>query len=458
VLHGVVENLFIINMADAFLLLTLYGGLVVLFFLFFRLFYKDNSKAAFATFISFVIYFFFGAIHDFIKPVVPAFFSKYSFLLSFLLLGYLLLLYWLRNRRPGNRFFVYLNVLFFTLIIFDLIRIIQKMDDEKSRDLVLKSKTGMSKPNVYLLMLDEYAGPEQLQRSFNFSNQSFLDSLSALGFALNKHAASNYSSTPFSVASLLSMSFHDELKNFDYTDANLNYCYKKISQSYVVSGLRSLGYRFFNYSIFDFEGESKLISGSFLKSGTELITTQTLWSRVKKDLYYNFILRNMRESSLYKNYMLKDFHNNELLYRKTVQQASQSSSQPKFVYTHLLMPHFPYYFNAKGVVNSWEQISPESMSNEKLYLGYLQYVNEKILSLLNVIISSDKDAVILLLSDHGYRYANDGDLVFSNLMAVYNSKKKEHSTLADSNVNVFRVLFNDLFETQFPLLPDKHFR
>jgi hypothetical protein len=458
VVHGWVENFFIINLPDILRLFLYYIGAVILFFGIFKFLYKNNSKAALATFLTFIIYFFFGAIHDFVKQHVSALFSKYSFLLSFLLLVYLLLLYWLRTRRPGKKFLVYLNVLLVILISVDLVVIVQKINRKKSSELIIASKPGMAKPNVYLLVLDEYAGIEQLRHSFHFSDQSFLDSLSTRGFTINRNATCNYSSTPFSMASLLSMSFHDELKKFDYTTENMKYCYKKILQSSVVSGFKSLGYRFYNYSIFDFEGESKLISGSFLKSGPELITSQTLWSRVKKDLYYNFILQNMRKSSLYTDYMMKDYYNNDLLYRITMQQAGLPSLQPKFVYTHLLMPHFPYYFNAKGNMNSWDQIAPENMTNKTLYLGYLQYVNGKVLSLLNAITTADKNAIILLLSDHGYRYAGDGDYVFSNLMAVYNSKKTVNSNLPETNVNVFRSLFNDLFKTQLPLLPDKHFR
>jgi hypothetical protein len=380
-------------------------------------------------------------------------------LLVFLLLAYLFSLLGLKRRAFGKKPAVYLNVLFIFLIFMDLMLIIYQVEKNKSKQFAIVETTPLAKPNVYLLVLDGYAGTKQLQYTFHFHNDVFLDSLSALGFSVMKNSTSNYSSTPFSIASLLSMSFHKELKNFEYTDENLNYCYKKITQSNVVSGFTSLGYQFINYSIFDIKGETSLINKTFLKSGTDLITAQTLWSRIKRDLYDNFIIKHMRGSSLYKDFMMKDYYNNELLYDRTLRQTVVSYSKPKFVYTHLLMPHFPYYFNANGDLNGMDKISPENMDNEHLYLEYLQYANGKILTLLNKIIREDKNSIILLLSDHGYRYAGDGNLIFSNLSAIYDNQLRIKDYAASvTNVKVFRVLFNNLFQTQLQLLPNKSFK
>lgn len=414
-------------------------------------------KAAFATFGTFAFYFFFGAFHDSLKHIAPAF-SKYSIILPFILISYILLLWYLKIVKQSKRLAVYLNILFIILIAFDLFGIIPKLVNTKSKHFTINEAQGLQKPNVYLLVLDGYAGFQQLQSTFKFTNESFLSSLSTLGFTVAKSATSNYAATPFSMASLLSMSYHDDLKNLQYTDENLKYCYKKILQSEVVSGFRSIGYHIVNNSIFDIKDKEAIISKTFLKSGTELITAQTLLSRVRKDLYYNFIIQYLRKSSLYKRFIMEDFRNNELLYEKTFKQSEVFTTQPLFIYTHLLMPHFPYYFNAKGELNDEESLGPENLRNKNLYLAYLQFVNGKVLNLLKQIIQNDKKAVILLLSDHGYRYANDGKLMFSNLSAIYDSESRiRNYTTSISNVNVFRVLFNDLFKTNIPLLPSKNF-
>lgn len=460
VLHGFMEHQGLIDYADAFILLLSYLGTAIVVVFLFRFLFSDISKAALATFAGFFIFFFFGTIHDFLKQSGPVFFSRYGYLLPSLFLLYLFFVFGLRRKNLGKRHAVYLNVLLVLLIVTDLVAVAWNATRNKTGGFVITERPGVAKPDVYLLMLDEYAGEEQLQQIFRFSNNQFLDSLSALGFQIAKSSASNYSATPFSMASLLSMSYHLELKNFKYTDENLNYCYKKISQSNVVSGFKSLGYQFVNYSIFDFKSERSIINKTFLKSGIELITTQTLWSRVKRDLWDNFIANHMGTSSLYDDLIMKDHKNNELLYEKTLQEAKSRSVQPRFIYTHLLMPHFPYYFNAEGKLNDKKlMLGSENMYNQELYIGYLQYANQRVLHLVNEIIRADKSAVILLLSDHGYRYANDPSFIFLNLSAIYDPRNIVSSyPYSSSNVNVFRRLFNDLFDAQLPFLVDKQYK
>jgi hypothetical protein len=459
VLHGSLENLFLINSGDILLLILFY--LVIeacLFFIFIKI-YKNAFKSALAVFVSFFIYFFFGAVHDIIKSLVHNFLSSYSFLLILLILSYLFLLFHLKQIRLNRKLAVYLNFLFVLLIFTDIVLITLNVIRYDRKEFSIAATSSIFKPNIYLIVVDGYAGENQLKSTFNFQNDLFLNGLRALNFSVIKNANSNYSATPFSIASLLSMSYHNDLNNFKYTDKNLNYCYKKISRSDVVSGLKSVGYQFFNYSIFDIQGEKSLINKTFLKSGTELITSQTLWNRVKRDLYENFIFSYMRNSYLYEHLIMQDYYNNELVYNRTIDLSFKYSTSPKFVYTHLLMPHFPYYFNSNGKLNSIDQLGPETINNKVLYLEYLQYANGKILALLNKLISGDKNALILLLSDHGFRYANDGNLIYSNLLAIYDKNHyiSKIETL-NSNVNVFRLVFNSLFQSKLKLLPDKNFK
>ena len=459
VLNGLRVNPNVITWGDALRLFLFYEVAAVLILLLFRFFFKETNKAALATFISLAVYLFFGVVHDTLKKFVPISLTKYSLLLPCLFIAYFCFLLLLKKEIIAKRLLAYLNTLLGILILLELIMSVQQTFKQNDKAFSIAAKPGLPKPNVYLIVLDEYAGSAQLEHTFHFRNTIFLDSLLSLGFAVSKSATSNYSATPFSIASLLSMSYNDELKNFDYTDQNLNYCYRKIAQSNVVAGFKSLGYRFVNLSIFDVQGEESQISKTFLKAGTELITAQTLGSRLKKDLYVNFVSNNLRRTFLYKKMVMEDLHNNELLYQKTVQQARTASLQPAFIYTHLLMPHFPYYYKSNGVLNDLSVMSPENLHNMTLYLEYLHYINKRILTLLNQILQADKESVILLLSDHGYRYANDGNFVFSTLFASYNAKgAMKNNASVVTNVNVFRQLFNQLFNTQFPLLPTKNFR
>ncbi|HEU0110529.1 MAG TPA: hypothetical protein VFQ73_06605, partial [Flavisolibacter sp.] len=65
-------------------------------------------------------------------------------------------------------------------------------------------------------------------------------------------------------------------------------------------------------------------------------------------------------------------------------------------------------------------------------------------------------AIIMLLSDHGYRYASNAENYYSNLAAIYRPDGVYGSYYDSiSNVNQFRVLFNQYFHQNFEILPDR---
>ncbi|HEU0112984.1 MAG TPA: hypothetical protein VFQ73_19065, partial [Flavisolibacter sp.] len=143
------------------------------------------------------------------------------------------------------------------------------------------------------------------------------------------------------------------------------------------------GYEFYNNSIFDIGNAASRSQKTFLISGVDLISSQTLWSRVKKDLYYNFLMNYLGNSSQYKDFVYNDLENNLLLYNKTKADANIRSNKPKFIYTHLMMPHFPYYFNETGQLNQLADLRYDQLKRKDLYLGYLKYCNRQVLSLVH---------------------------------------------------------------------------
>ncbi len=88
----------------------------------------------------------------------------------------------------------------------------------------------------------------------------------------------------------------------------------------------------------------------------------------------------------------------------------------------------------------------------------MQYTNIEVKKLVAGIRANNPQAVIIFLSDHGYRWnvpAAQLSHVFYNQNAVYlpsGQYGKFYNSI--TNVNQFRVIFNSLFGTQYPLLKD----
>lgn len=458
--HGYVEHFGFIPIQDLIWLFLKYLFITTLLIFVFRWIYKNFDIAILATFVTLCFFFFFGAMHDFLKSIFTnGRLSRYSIVLPFFLLVYLIILLKIKGRGINMKLLKYLNVLFVVLILFDLGTLVYKIGTTpKQKDIAINCKQ-CDKPDVYLILLDEYAGQKQLIDEFGFDNNSFYNNLRQFGFYVSPDSRSNYTSTPFSISSILNMSYHD-LKTYKRNDKNLDYCFRKIFQSSVVKSFREFGYKFYNFSMFDFKDHASPIKNkTFLISGTRLITSQTLFSRVGKDLYYNLLMQKFTNTVLYKNFVFRDLNNNNRLLNKTFKTAQLNEMQSKFVYLHLMLPHFPYYYKQNGELNNMTDLKYNNIGRKDLYLDYLKYSNGTILNLIHEIKTrSQKPPVIILLSDHGFRYGTNKNyqLSFSNLAAIHlpNKKYVDYETTF-TNVNLFRIFFNSYFRQNLPILENK---
>ncbi len=459
ILHGVSEYLFFIPFQDVLKLLVFYFAITALLLSVFYFVFRNIKKASLAVFVSLAIFFFFGATHDSLKKIAgDTFIIKYSFLLPSFCIIYVLAMLLIKKNICviTPKLIAYLNILLLILILYDASIIGFKVVTNKKGQLDMAQCKTCAKPDVYLIILDGYAGQSQLSADFSYNNKAFLDTLQDLKFYVIPKSKSNYTGTVFSIASLLNFEYLD-MNDFSPTDKNLNYCYKKIAQSNAVDFFQRQGYDFVNNSIFDIDNAPSLSKKTFLVSGVDLISSQTLFARVKRDLYNNFLMNHLQGSQQYKDFVFRDFKNNELLYNKLLETVRAPSKNPKFVYTHLMMPHFPYYYKENGTLNELSDLRHDQLSRKDLYLSYLKYCNTRILYLVNHILkASDKEPVILLLSDHGFRYSSNPELYFSNLAAVH-FPTGNYSSYYDTitNVNQFRVLFNNLFQQNLSLLKDR---
>ena len=127
---------------------------------------------------------------------------------------------------------------------------------------------------------------------------------------------------------------------------------------------------------------------TFIPAKTRLITSQTLVSRLYRDLGYHLALT-LKIKSVIEDNAYHELRNNTRLYELTRQLAATNSAQPRFVYTHLMMPHYPYYFDHTVAAMDPNRVLPEANNiNRKDYTEYLQYTNQKILSLADQILKT----------------------------------------------------------------------
>ena len=179
-LHGSSENYPLIPFIPCLLLLLKYilvtAIITGLSFLIIR---SWRSAAMFAFFVM-GFHFFFGPLHDFLKNVLPnSFIVKYTFLIPFFFILFIGILIYQRKLKPSyNKLSRYLNILFAVLILIDLVLLgIKSTKDNGSHKTELASEfincNNCSKPDIYLIVADEYAGRKELEDIFHFDNSAF---------------------------------------------------------------------------------------------------------------------------------------------------------------------------------------------------------------------------------------------------------------------------------------------
>jgi len=459
VLHGFVENLSLIPVADALGLLVYYLLLSVAVATLAFFFFGSWRKACVFTTVLMAFHFFFGSVHDFLKSALGnSWLTSYTFLLSGSLL---LLIAWVvflkRTKRTFDRLTRYCNLLLLLLIGLDAALLAAK---SFKTDVAAPLPKGLSicdtctKPDIYLILSDGYAGKQELKELFQFDNSAFYDSLRKRGFQVAEDPRSNYNFTPFSVASILNFRYLP-LKDPSHVAPETGMVTEMIKHNRLQQYLEACGYQTHNLSTFDLAGQPTLSVETFLPTKTKFITAQTFVSRLERDLFFNLVTR-LHIRSVLKKVVYNSRANNELLYNQTLAAAGKTG-RPKFVFTHLMMPHFPYFYNENGQPTAYDALF--SLENKQQYLSYLKYTNKKFLVLIDGILrSSERPPLLVLMSDHGFRDYNDPnrqDYTFMNLCAVYNpgaSINPIHQRR--SNVNLFREILNTRFAQKLPLLKD----
>ena len=468
VFHGFVENCYYIRFTDCWLLFGIYTGAAIVVYLLGWLLLKSRFKAA--LFSSFVMsfYLFFGALHDFLRKN-SIFLHKYSILLpAFLVMTVLLILY-LRKKSSFLRVTLFLNSLLIIYMVVDggiltwklLFKDRKTSPDQSLAYLPVIRCDTCSKPDIYFIIFDDYSGSSTLKDVYHYDNSSFDRFLEEEGFHIQKRSRSNYAATPLSIASMLNFAYLSNLDSShflaseDYTDLA-----ESIAKNRVAGFLLSQGYSIVNYSIFDLPGHPSTRYQTFFPVKTELISHRTLLGYIERDLREG--LENDFEDSIFLSgkRTVEFDRTNRLFLAQTKEESQKKSDHPRFIYTHLIMPHFPFFYDSLMHRRPLRDIASREDEDPEYYLQYLPYTNSCAMDLISTIKrNTGGNAVIIFMSDHGFRYIPNGkDLpgyAFNNQNAVYFPDGDYHLFYDSiSAVNQFRVIFNKMFRQNLPLLKD----
>ncbi len=466
VMHGYNENFGVIPLEDLLLLALMYVSAISLIFGLLYLLFRDIFKASIITVFIFAFYLFFGAIQDFFKLIFP-FFSKYSVLIFIFFSFFVALLIWLKKRSGRQvRLMFFLNGLLLIYIFIEVGKTLLYAGTGKSPQLQVSASKlpppcdSCTKPDIYFLLFDEYASSKSLKKNYRYDNSQMDSFLKKNGFHVFPESKSNYNFTPFSVASILNMNYIANVDSAEVTIQDYARCNDLIKNNLVIKYLAANGYEINNLSVFDLLNEPTQAISTFLPYKTSLITAQTLFNRIRKDLMWMLLTGPFQQKWLTDKYLFINRDVNGNFENRLLEQAAKPGNRPRFFYTHFYYPHPPFYYDATGNLKPAAIIKKEGDSlDTRAYLDYLSYANTRVQPMIATLIkSTNGKAVIVVMGDHGFRKPVAGtskENYFQNMNAVY-IPGSNISSWPDklSGVNEFRFIFNKLFHTNVPLLED----
>ena len=427
-------------------------------FLIFKLKFGSN-KAGLVISLFLITFLIFGNFQAYVNDIlkIDSIFTSTTFLVITFLLISLLSIYMIIRKNFYNEFNKIFTVFSITLVIILLPNMLVFYSDESSYDsnsnlnidLDIKMK---DKPNVFLLIADEYGGTIQLDSDFNYFPKNFYDELEIRNFKIVHNGISNYPNTAFSVTSFLNMDYLDFIpKIVGEQSKSMLYTFDLRNDNLAMKIFKENGYKVFSYY-----------------AGMGAVGTST---NVDAKLCAPFNINNDLKKNYFEKFIPFTFLNNALLHNPMIEKLDciensiksfDESGQPIFAMIQIRLPHDPYTFDSQGNVNEvlHSAGTPESKS---AYFEQLLYSEKVFLDIIDNIQINNPNSVILFISDHGWREEIDWENR-DNENTIRGHNVLIASFLPDSNyefperfslVNLFRLLFNQYSNTEIELLDDR---
>lgn len=471
VLHGYAEYYQFFQFRELLLFLLGISAASLILWLLFRWLLKSSINGALMSIYILAFYLLFGALFDFLKAYSPfVFFFRYRTLVSgFLLIGIILFFYFRKRKKPLHQPVLFINILLLIYLAVDLGTIISKQVFHTKQQLIHNPNPGnglipdsCTKPDIYFVVFDGYASTYALKEMFGYDNSEFDSLLMHRGYHLLPHSRSNYNATQVSMASMLNMDFVHWLDtakrstHADYVQAGI-----QIRDNEVMKFLERNGYETINFSTFDLYKNPSPVNQRWKTLNANMLAQSTFMARFTEEFHEQLIsnatVRKWLPVFAYGDQM----DNNEFCIDGTVRETAVQRNKPRFVYTHIVAPHFPYYRDRNGRLRPRELLGNEGWETtpRNPYTDYVYYNNGVILQLLDTIRErTNNKAIVMLMSDHGFHLNTPPEkqhLMFNNQCAVYlPGKNYDQYYDSISNINQFRVLFNSIFSQHYPLLKD----
>jgi hypothetical protein len=426
---------------------------------------RNADKAGLIVALVLILFFSYGHIYDLIAKadVGGILIGRHRFLI--IVYGLILFagIFWIvRSKRSFVQWSSALTTIAIVALVFPIYQLIAYQVKTRPQDATVSAAaapkvtlpSNAKLPDVYYIILDTYGRTDVLKKYAGYDNTPFIDGLENQGFYVAKCSQSNYAQTALSLSSSLNFNYLDKM-GVDVAAKGDDVFAPVIKHNAVVERMRSMGYKVVAFETgYDF---STIDDADILyqapESGISDLELTLLRSTVLVLLddagmlqgIYPTAAQNRRDMVLQQLKTLKNL---------------PSVSGPKFVFAHLLIPHWPFIFGPNGeslVATDFTETARGVTDKEYFdgYRGQATFISNQILDVVSELIrKSDPAPIIIIQGDHGPNHA--GDTARMGILNAYHFPDGKTSALYPTitPVNSFPVVFNTFFGADYPPLPD----
>lgn len=442
-----------LNIAGKFLLV----GLALLGLSYFI--FRKVEKAALFSNVTLLFLLYFALIEKTIVDKFPMLYYWHIaliFLFTIFQIGYLI--YNKVNLKLANQINQVFLFIFAGLILFNGIISVPKVlqaasnktqtetNENIEQAIVVNNEPQKKLPNVYYFIFDEYAGFDSIQRYCNYDNSAFFDSLENMGFVVSRHSLNYTNDTYTEIPNLLQL---NRINSPSMTKADKQ---STASNPFLLQLMKEHGY---TINVLDMYSFIDLAVVDLYWDPHFFTTHGTLESYVVKNTFY------------YPFYDL-DGYDREIRHRlnafKYSEESSKMADSNLFTLGMFWFPHEPFIFDENG--NKTNDADHSNLRDIEPYLAQYKYASKKIIELATEIIKNDPNSIIILQSDHGYRYPDflknlygidiyDMDVESPYMRNILNAVYFQGQNIDIDNysgINTLRTVLNKLLNANFELI------
>jgi hypothetical protein len=258
--------------------------------------------------------------------------------------------------------------------------------------------SGAQRPDIYVLLPDDYARTDVLKQYFHYDNSRFIGELKKRGFVISDQSRSPYADSESNMAAALNMDYLTEFPRvLGKSSEDVRPVKRVMEDSRASRLLGSAGYRYVHLDTDDvtFAGGNPEISSLVPPDGFP-----NLWMR-------RSVLRLVGGPLGFDQSATDERFRDGIRSVFSKLAAVPAQPGPKFVVFHTLLPHDPYIFGARGQPVTFPGHTDESLATTRgrqYYLRQLQFTDRQLLSAIDRIFARSKSPpVVVLQADEGFQ-------------------------------------------------------